>query len=95
MRILVTRPVEDGEETARQLALRGHQSVLAPLLTTEFWDGPEVALEGVQAILATSANGAYVLKWTDDGTTTTPTYTTLLTAASNYIYRGVATAPHL
>ena len=61
MRVLVTRPVEDGEETARQLALRGHQSVLAPLLATQFWDGAEVTLEGVQAILATSANGVRAL----------------------------------
>ena len=61
MRVLVTRPVEDGEETARQLALRGHQSVLAPLLTPAFWEGPVVALEGVQAILATSANGVRAL----------------------------------
>lgn len=57
MKVLVTRPVEDGEETARQLALRGFSPVLAPLLTTQFWDGPEVSLDGVQAILATSANG--------------------------------------
>jgi uroporphyrinogen-III synthase len=61
MRVLITRPVEDGEETARHLALRGHSSVLAPLLETRFWDGPEVALDGVQAILATSANGVRAL----------------------------------
>jgi uroporphyrinogen-III synthase len=58
---LVTRPIEDGEETARELALRGHQSLLAPLLTTSFWDGPEVTLDNVQAILATSANGVRAL----------------------------------
>lgn len=61
MKVLVTRPVEDGEETARQLALRGFSPVLAPLLTTQFWDGPEVSLDGVQAILATSANGVRAL----------------------------------
>ena len=61
MKVLVTRPIEDGEETARQLALRGHQALLAPLLTTRFLDGPEVMLEGVQAILATSANGVRAL----------------------------------
>jgi uroporphyrinogen-III synthase len=53
--------LEDGEETARQLAARGHQALLAPLLTVRFWDGPEVMLDDVQAILATSANGVRAL----------------------------------
>lgn len=61
MRVLVTRPIEDSEETASQLAARGHQAVLAPLLTLRFLDGPEVELDGVQAILATSANGVRAL----------------------------------
>jgi uroporphyrinogen-III synthase len=61
MRVLVTRPLEDAEETARQLALHGHEALIAPLLATHFWDGPEVILDGVQAILATSANGVRAL----------------------------------
>jgi uroporphyrinogen-III synthase len=61
MKVLVTRPAEDGEETARQLALRGHQALLAPLLMTHFLDGPQVSLQNVQAILATSANGVRAL----------------------------------
>ena len=61
MRVLVTRPLEDGAETARELALRGHEALLAPLLATRFFDGPDIALEGVQAILATSANGVRAL----------------------------------
>ena len=61
MRVLVTRPEEDGAETARQLALRGHEALLAPLLKTRFFDGPEIGLDGVQAILATSANGVRAL----------------------------------
>ena len=61
MRVLLTRPLEDGAETARQLALRGHQALLAPLLSTRFFDGPEIILDGVQAILATSANGVRAL----------------------------------
>jgi uroporphyrinogen-III synthase len=61
MRILVTRPAEDGEETAGLLTARGHQPLVAPLLSTHFWDGPEVSLQGVQAILATSANGVRAL----------------------------------
>jgi uroporphyrinogen-III synthase len=61
MRILITRPIEDGEETARQLALRGHEALVAPLLMLRFLGGPDVTLEGVQAILATSANGVRAL----------------------------------
>ena len=57
MKILITRPLEDGEETARRLQARGHQTVLAPLLSLRFLEGPPLALEDVQAILATSANG--------------------------------------
>jgi uroporphyrinogen-III synthase len=66
MRILVTRPLEDGMEIAARLAERGHQVQLAPLLAPRFQDGPplEVSgheLEGVRAILATSANGIRAL----------------------------------
>jgi uroporphyrinogen-III synthase len=61
MRVLLTRPKEDAALTARQLALRGHEALLAPLLSTRFFDGPDVTLDGVQAILATSANGVRAL----------------------------------
>jgi uroporphyrinogen-III synthase len=62
MRILVTRPLEDGREIAPRLAERGHQPLLAPLLEPRFEDGPLLeeqgeALKDVQALLATSANG--------------------------------------
>jgi uroporphyrinogen-III synthase len=57
MKILITRPLEDGKQIAQRLAERGHQGLLAPLLTPRFYEGPEPALDGVQAILATSANG--------------------------------------
>lgn len=57
MRVLVTRPLEDGQAIAGRLAALGHQALLAPLLTTRFFDGPEPDLADVQAILATSANG--------------------------------------
>jgi uroporphyrinogen-III synthase len=57
MKILVTRPLEDGKEIARRLAERGHHALLAPLMTPRFHEGPEPDLKGVQAILATSANG--------------------------------------
>jgi len=66
MRILVTRPLEDGVEIAAQLALRGHQALLAPLLEPCFPSGPLLeetgGLDDVQAILATSANGIRALK---------------------------------
>jgi len=66
MRILVTRPLEDGREIAARLAERGHQAQLAPLLAPRFHDGPplEVSgheLDGVRAVLVTSANGIRAL----------------------------------
>jgi uroporphyrinogen-III synthase len=61
MRILVTRPKEDGEETAALLAARGHEALLAPLLETRWFDGPPLDLTGIAAILATSANGVRAL----------------------------------
>ncbi|MGD0190342.1 MAG: uroporphyrinogen-III synthase [Rhizomicrobium sp.] len=57
MRVLVTRPAGDAEETAAQLAALGHQSVIAPLLEIHIHDGPALSLDGVQAIVATSSNG--------------------------------------
>jgi uroporphyrinogen-III synthase len=61
MRILVTRPLEDGQAIAARLAQMGHAALLAPLLEPRFFDGPEPALDDVQAILATSANGIRAL----------------------------------
>ena len=61
MRILVTRPQEDGAETAALLAARGHDALLAPLLETRCFDGRPLDLAGIAAILATSANGVRAL----------------------------------
>lgn len=66
MRILVTRPLEDGMAIAAHLAVRGHQAMLAPLLEPRFQEGPLLEeagheLDNVQAILATSANGIRAL----------------------------------
>jgi uroporphyrinogen-III synthase len=61
LRILVTRPLEDGREIAARLAEMGHQALLAPLLTPRFFDGPILMLADVEAILATSANGIRAL----------------------------------
>jgi uroporphyrinogen-III synthase len=61
MRILVTRPLEDGMEIAARLAERGHRALLAPLLTPRFPGGPEPGFEDIQAVLVTSANGIRAL----------------------------------
>ena len=61
MKILVTRPLEDGRQISARLAEMGHQALLAPLLEPRFFDGPEPGLQDVQAILATSANGVRAL----------------------------------
>ena len=57
MRVLVTRPLDDARATEARLKSRGHEAVVVPLLQVKFHDGPEIDLSGVQAILATSANG--------------------------------------
>src|SRR5580692_6053979 len=61
MRLLVTRPKDDAEETAARLRARGHTTLIAPLIEIRFVDGPNIPLEGVQAILATSSNGVHAL----------------------------------
>ena len=61
MKILVTRPAEDGAEIAQKLAALGHEALLAPLLRIEFHAGPPLDLAGVQAVLATSPNGVRAL----------------------------------
>jgi len=57
MRVLVTRPEEDAAPLAVALGERGIESVIAPLLEITYPDGPPLDLAGVQALLATSANG--------------------------------------
>ncbi len=61
MRVLITRPEEDAARIAALLKERGHEPVIAPLLAVRFHDGAEISLAGVQAVLATSANGARAL----------------------------------
>jgi uroporphyrinogen-III synthase len=61
MRLLLTRPREDADMLAALLAARGHRSVIAPVMDVRFREGPELALEGVQAVIATSANGVRAL----------------------------------
>ncbi len=61
MRILITRPKKDSEHVAALLRTRGHEPILSPLMEVRFLDGHEISLEGVQAVLATSANGVCAL----------------------------------
>ena len=61
MRVLVTRPAEDAEETAAELVARGHEPVIAPLVDIRFVEGPPLELDSVQAVLATSRNGVRAL----------------------------------
>lgn len=61
MRVLVTRPMDDAVRTAAALRARGHEAIVSPLIEIRFADGPDISLDGVQAILATSANGVRAL----------------------------------
>ena len=61
MRFLVTRPREDAEAFAKILRARGHDAIVAPLMELRVVAGAPLALEGVQGVLATSANGVRAL----------------------------------
>lgn len=61
MRVLVTRPGEDGARLAELLRARGQEPVIEPLIEINLLDGPPLMLDGVQALLLTSANGARAL----------------------------------
>lgn len=60
MKALVTRPREDAEGVSQELRQRGLDVTVAPLLDIHYLDA-EVDAEGVQGILATSANGVRAL----------------------------------
>lgn len=55
--MLITRPWQDAEPLAAALRTHGVESMIAPLLDIRDFDGPPLDLEGVQGLLATSANG--------------------------------------
>ena len=57
MRLLITRPREDGEPLAALLNERGFETILDPMMTIVDIDAPEMDLSGIQALLMTSANG--------------------------------------
>ena len=56
MRLLITRPEEDGSRLADRLVALGHEPVMLPLLTLIFPEQPALPLAGVQALIATSRN---------------------------------------
>ncbi|MBL8835233.1 MAG: uroporphyrinogen-III synthase [Alphaproteobacteria bacterium] len=57
MRILLARPREDAERLAPKLVARGHEVLIEPLINIVPVPGVAIDLEGVQAVLFTSANG--------------------------------------
>ncbi len=61
MQVLITRPREDAEELARELQQRGFVPILAPLLSIHRRAEVVPQLDGAQALLLTSANGARAL----------------------------------
>lgn len=61
LRVLLTRPRQDAEETARLLTAQGIETVIAPLIEISEIAGATADLAGVQAVLVTSANGARAL----------------------------------
>ena len=58
MHVLITRPRPDADPFATRLHALGHTTIIEPLIEIVFRDGPPLDLQGVQALLFTSANGA-------------------------------------
>jgi uroporphyrinogen-III synthase len=56
MRLLVTRPAEDGKRLAERVRALGHEPVMMPLLDIAFPELPPLRLDDVQALIATSRN---------------------------------------
>lgn len=57
MRLLLTRPRDDAEPLAQKLKRHGHEAVIAPMMKIRLRPETDISLAGVQAVLATSANG--------------------------------------
>lgn len=60
MRLLLTRPVEDGARTAQSLRAGGHDVMLAPLVSIEAIADAAIPIGAWTAVLMTSANAARV-----------------------------------
>ncbi len=61
MRVLLTRPEAQSRPLAQRLAAAGVDSLIEPLLDLAPVPDTRLALDGVQAVLATSANGVRAL----------------------------------
>ena len=61
MRVLITRPREDARTLAEALAARGVEAIVEPMIEITPLSAGDLDLDGVQAILLTSANGARAL----------------------------------
>jgi uroporphyrinogen-III synthase len=61
LRVLITRPGEDGTALAEVLRARGIETVIEPLLAIKYIDGPALDVNSLQALLLTSANGVRAL----------------------------------
>jgi uroporphyrinogen-III synthase len=61
LRILITRPRDRAEPLARQLEALGHEVLIEPMLSIEPLHPRAAPLDGLQAILLTSANAAHSL----------------------------------
>ena len=55
MRILVTRAIEQAEKTAVKLSNFGHECVIAPLVSVEYFDDIQIQTEKLAGIAVTSA----------------------------------------
>ncbi|WNK00354.1 uroporphyrinogen-III synthase [Thalassospiraceae bacterium LMO-JJ14] len=60
-RLLLTRPADDAETLVVRLREMGVDSLVAPLLEIEYFNGPPLDVDGVQGFLLTSANGVRAL----------------------------------
>jgi len=61
MRVLITRPKADAGPFAGRLHGLGFETLIEPMLDIQPLPGAEIDLEGVQAFVATSANGVRAL----------------------------------
>lgn len=61
MRLLVTRPIDEAERTAERLRARGHEVLLAPMLSIAPVPGLDIPTGPFDAILITSGNAPRML----------------------------------
>ncbi len=56
MRVLVLRPQQDAEQTAKLLEMRGHEAIIAPVIEIETLNVGAINFASCNAVMATSAN---------------------------------------